>query len=329
MKLTQQQLESLLANARPDHRGRNLYATCPYCGHDEFGISLDNDHAFGCFRKKQCGVTGNIYTLLSFLGKSKEFLGQRSVNVFDKLTTTLQGVDVVDEQIELPEIQPPLLWQRVYEDTYLRQRGFVDHQFHKFEVGRSRLSRDYVTFLIRQDGRLVGFIGRSDKTKQQIDSINIVRRQKGEQEYLRYKNSVTDFALMLFGYDEIVDGITEDVILVEGVFSKTKTDCNLGLDFRSDIKCCATFGAKLSDHQLLLLRRKGVKRLIFWFEADVLNKIKPLVSKASSHFEVIVCYLAGRDPNDIDEQQAMQLLESGTNWLNFNMSYVANDLRTE
>jgi hypothetical protein len=329
MKLSQQQLEELLHNAYLDYKKTNLYATCPYCGHDEFGISLSDNHVFNCFRKSHCGVTGNIYTLLSFLGKTKEFLGERQVNAFDQLSNPLQyDEDVaVIEQVDLPEITPPVFWTRLDNDPYLSERGFVPYQFRKFEVGRSRINKGYVTFLVRQYGKLVGYVGRSDKSSIEIKAINAIRKQKGEREYLRYNNSHTDFAMTLFGLDELVDNVTTDVILVEGIFSKTKTDVNLGLDFDEHIKCCATLGAKLSDHQIQLLQAKGIKRLIFWFEADVLQKIKVIVGKAIMHFEVLVCYLGDNDPNDFDSEQAFATLQNAQNWLDFNTSYVRNTLR--
>ena len=131
---------------------------------------------------------------------------------------------------------------------------------------------------------------------------------------------------MLFGYDEIVEGQTDTVILVEGPFSKTKTDSNLNLDFYDEIKCCSTFGAKLSVDQIELLKLKGVKNLIFWFEADVLSKTKVIVSKASLYFNVKVSYLHGKDPNEINSNEAFELLENSMDWLNFNVNHLNSTL---
>ena len=329
MKLDRERLETLLDNPRLDPRGTNLYAKCPYCGHDEFGISLEDNHLFNCFRKAHCGVTGNIYTLLSFLGKTKEFVGERQINIFSKLESFLKEFDLQQGDViqDLPQITPPLFWKRVTDDVYLRQRGFADYQFSKFEVGRSKLKKDYVTFLVRQHGKLIGYVGRSEKSKKEIDRINELRRSRGKKDYLRYNNSITNFSLTLFGLDEIVDNVTTDVILTEGIFSKTKTDLNLGLDFQEQMKCCATLGAKLSDYQMLLLKAKGVRRLVFWFEPDVLEKIKTIVAKASTQFEVLVCYLGDNDPNDFNQQQALDTLQGAQDWLDFNTSYVTSNLK--
>lgn len=324
MKLSRKQLEQLISDAVPDQRGQNLYGTCPFCGHNEFGISIVKEHnPFQCFRKKECGQQGWVYKILKHLGKVKEFLGEREIDIFGKLDNTLSSFVEVD--LQLPQVSPPILWQRLYDDPYLRKRGFTDDQFHKFEVGRSKLKKDYVTFLVRTNGIVTGYIGRSDKSKEWIDNYN--QDRDDDKKYLRYNNSTSDFAKMLFGYDEIVEGVTEDVILTEGIFSKTKTDSNLQLDDQQWIKCCATFGAKLSDEQIELLKLKRVKRLVFWFEADVLDKIKTTIAKASNFFQVKASYIKDKDPNDLNQLEAIQLLESAQDWLEFNTGYIKSSLK--
>lgn len=325
MKLTRGQIESLIGDCYLDHRN-NLVAKCPYCGYNEWGISLGDNHPWNCFRKKACGVTGNIYSLLKKLGRVRGFLTEREVDVFKKLELDLKdGKTVLN--MEMPEIKVPFGWRRVYDDPYLRERGITDAQFQKFEVGRSRWNPGYVTFIVRRDGKIVGHIGRSDKSKEWIDNYNEKQKSEGNKSvFLRYDNSVSDFSKTLFGIDEVTEE-TEIVILVEGLFSKIRTDANFKLDGFPWIKCCATFGAKFSDEQAELLKRKGVDSLIFWFEADVLNKIKPIVAKASSQFNVAVGYLKNVDPGDIGPEEANRILRNGKNWLDFNASYVSIDLK--
>lgn len=328
MKLTRSQLEQLIDGTSLNYKGTDLIGICPYCNSPtkEFGISLNDNHVFNCYRKKECGKAGNLYTLLKYLGRTKEFLSERQINVFEKLESNIDNVQELDSI--LPEITAPLFWKRVSDNDYLRERGFWDYQFDKFEVGISRIKKDYVTFLVRREEKLIGHVTRSMKSKVWIDAYNQTQKEIGSKiTYLRYDNSTTDFAKTLFGYDEIIEGKTQDVILVEGIFSKTKTDVNLGLDFQDEIKCCATFGAKLSDHQILLLKNKGVTNLIFWFEEDVLNKIKPIIAKASLYFNVRASYLKGVDPNEIDQDRAFDLLEKSKNWLDFNTSYIKSNLK--
>lgn len=319
MKLTRSQLENLIQNTRLDHKGENLYGTCPFCGHDEFGISLVKEHnPFNCFRKKECGESGWVYKILKHLGRGREFIGERQVDIFGKLESVFETQEQ-DDDMELPEISIPILWRRLYEDKYLRERGFQDYQFNKFEVGRSKLNFDYVTFLVRMNSRLVGYVSRSEKSKEWIDRFNERKKKEGsDQIYLRYNNSITDFTKVLFGYDEIVKNITTDVILVEGIFSKTKTDWNLGLDFDGDkLKCCSTFGAKISKYQIGLLKQKGITTVHVWFEADVLEKIKKVIGELANHFIVKVGYLSDKDPGDLVQEEAIKVFEEEVDWVDF------------
>ena len=43
--------------------------TCPFCGEDEFGVSLGEFHPFRCFRGSNCGEVGNIFKLLTHLDR--------------------------------------------------------------------------------------------------------------------------------------------------------------------------------------------------------------------------------------------------------------------
>jgi hypothetical protein len=326
MKLSIQQIENILTVNNRDEK--YVYADCPSCGESEFYLLIKEDnHPCGCSRKSKCGWVGNIYTLLKLLGKTREFLSEREVDAFEKLENNLFKVEEKELIFDLLEITPPVLWRRCYEDEYLASRGFTEDQYHKFEVGRSRIKKDYITFLVRQENKLVGYISRSTRSKQWIDEYNAKQKQSKGAAYLRYDNSASDFSKMLFGLDEIIPEKTTDVILVEGVLSKTKTDSNLMLDHLEEMKCVSTFGSKLSDHQIELLKRRAVKRLWFWFEADVLDKIKPIVANAALHFDVKVNFLSGYDPNDIDTDGALKLLDEGRNFLDFNSSYIKSNLR--
>lgn len=322
MKLSREQLEGLIKNSTIDYKGKNLNGQCPFCGQMEFGIELAEPHRYNCYRKKACGQTGNVWTLLRHLGRSKDFIKDGSVNIFSKLESNLEKQEGVLD-LSLPEIQPPFLWKRIYDDPYLRSRGFGEFEFNKYEVGRSKVKKEYVVFLVRREQKLVGYIGRSEKGKAWIDSYNKFQKEKGtDLFYPRYENSSTDFTKTLFGIDEVIESETTDVILVEGLFSKTKTDTNLFLDNSNIMKCCATNGAKISPEQIELLRLKGVKNIWLWFEADVLEIVKKTGVKLSSYFDVRVSYLNGRDPNDIGTDEALELLETAKDYLDFNMSYL-------
>jgi hypothetical protein len=319
MRLSLDKLQQLIKNSTPDRDKKNLYGTCPACGHNEFGISLGENHPFQCFRAKKCGFIGNIYTLLSYL---KVRVDSR---VLGEVLSTFE--DEIAKEIEpLPLVTPPVGWKRYTDDEYLRGRGWVDYQFEKYKIGRSFLNKEYVTILIEMNSQTVAYLGRSIKKKEEIEKINERRKLSGEKKYLRYNNSTgSDFGKMLFGHDDIIKGKTKNVILVEGWLSKTKTEVNLELDFDTadTLKCVATFGAKVSDDQIKLLLGKGIENIYLWFEGDVLSKVKPLAMKLNNYFNVKTGYIGdGRDPNDWNQQECINFfdrcispLELATNYL--------------
>jgi hypothetical protein len=318
--LSRKQIEELVGKTVLSHDGKNLYGRCPFCGGNEWGISLEGNNAFNCFRKKHCGQVGNAYTLLSFFKKKITF-----DRILSEVLSTFE--DEVEKEIgTLPLVTPPVGWKRNLDDEYLRSRGWLDYQFEKYQVGRSFLKKDYVTVLVEMNNQTVAYLGRSIKRKEEIDKINEKKKITGEKKYLRYDNSVgSDFGKMLFGYDDLIKGKTKDVILVEGWLSKTKTEVNLELDFDPTdvLKCAATFGAKVSDDQIKLLLGKGVENIYLWFEGDVLDKVKPIAMKLSNYFNVKTGYIGdGRDPNDWDREECISFfdkcvspLELATNYL--------------
>jgi len=320
MLLTRKQIEDLIGKTILASDGKNLYGKCPYCGGDEFGISLEGNNAFNCFRKKKCGMVGNAYTLLAFFKKQITF--DRTLS---EVLSTFE--DEIAKEIEpLPLVTPPVGWKRFTDDEYLRGRGWVDYQFEKYKIGRSFLNKEYVTILIEMNSQTVAYLGRSIKKKEEIEKINERRKLSGEKKYLRYNNSTgSDFGKMLFGHDDIIKGKTKNVILVEGWLSKTKTEVNLELDFDTadTLKCVATFGAKVSDDQIKLLLGKGIENIYLWFEGDVLSKVKPLAMKLNNYFNVKTGYIGdGRDPNDWNQQECINFfdkcispLELATNYL--------------
>ena len=78
MKLKLETLKSLLPNSFLDYHKENLMGICPWCGVNEFGVSLKDNHTFNCFRKKRCGETGNIYKLLKKLNRL-DLLGNNGI----------------------------------------------------------------------------------------------------------------------------------------------------------------------------------------------------------------------------------------------------------
>lgn len=310
MKLSKRQLELLLQDTHLSTDGRNLYAKCPKCGHHEFGISLNENHRFGCFRKSKCGFKGNIEVLLRFLGRDDILNEKQSISIFDPIELNFAKKKKI---IDLPTIEPPFGWKRQYENDYLKSRGVTDYQFEKHRIGTSVFKRGYVTILIEMNEEVKGYVTRSYKTKSWHDKYG------GK----RYDNSSTDFSKMLMGYDEIVVGETKAIILVEGWLDKLSIDKDLELDSISWMKCCCTFGGKLSDDQIFLLKKKKVENLIILFESDIQEIIRGIGEMASIYFTVQIGQLPeGRDPNDMEVDEVMEVMENLVSYLDMKVKLV-------
>lgn len=339
MKFSREILETLIRNSRVDHKGMNLYGICPYCGEDEFGISLGDNHQFRCFRGKKCGVTGNIFILLKHLGKM-ELLGDRDfyreTNIFSKLERrTLSIVEDSRGGEELLDFKPPLGWRRVKQHPYLIKRNFTSTEFDKYEIGTTSLLtkfRDYVIFLIRQGGSIKGYVSRNIKDKAYIDSENskIKKRNEGkssderENLILRYVNSTdTDFSKILYGIDEVEIDKTTTLIIVEGLFDKINLEI-IAPTFFSDkqVVVCCTWGKKISKEQINKIIEKGcIKTVILLYDPDAINDSKRYSNELENFIEqVLVGYLQDKDPGDLSTEEFIDVISNLSTPTEFNLN---------
>jgi DNA primase len=324
MKLSVEVLKTLIENSSLDFRKKNVIGKCPYCGFDEFGISIENNHRFGCFRKGKCGEVGNIFKLLKKVNRLDLFADADNVT----LTSSNYVEDIISEQTHsipvLPEIQLPIGWRRIYENEYLKERGFTEEDFKCYEVGLTRLDsklKDYIVFLTRQKDKLVGTVARYIKSKEEIKNIE----EKTGKRVLRYRNSSTDFESLLLGIDECTNN-TDTVILVEGLFGKRSVDEKLRLREQEEIKCLCTFGAKISETQLLLLHLAGISSIILFFDPDVINHIKKYSARLADEFQQVKIALIkekGKDPADLTEDEMIEVFSNLLDPLNFQINTVS------
>lgn len=318
MQLKLEVLKSLLPNSFLDYHKENLMGICPWCGINEFGISLKDNHTFNCFRKKKCGETGNIYKLLKKLNRL-DLLGNNGIESI-KYDARLENI--IEKKLEqsldlaLPTIEPPLGWKRIYSNYYLENRDF--DSFDKWEVGVTKLFyklKDHVVLLIREGGEVKGYVARIAKDKEELKQLEEALGHKVP----RYQNSKTDFTKLLGGYDEINEKTTT-IILVEGVFGKEAVDRHLDLDHQDEVKCCCTFGAKLSEEQIFKLQLKNIKHIILFFDIDVINKIKKYTMEYLNEFEsvrIIHTKSPDQDPADISREEMLRVYDNKIDPINF------------
>lgn len=305
MKLELDILKSLINNGYTDRDKRNVYGECPNCGHSEFGISTGDNHLFGCFRLSKCGFKGNIYTLLRKIERL-DLLEEEVIRLDEELNIELKEDRKQTEEIfafELPKIDPPLGFRRIFENKYLDSRGFKGYDRHK--VGITKIEpkfKDRVIFLIEEEGEIRAFLGRGVN-----DSIKP-----------KYRNSSSDFSKLLYGLEEINED-TNTVILVEGLLDKDNTDEQLKLYQQDEIKCCCTFGAKISTIQILKLKICGVKRIILLYENDVIDKIQNYAFILNREFEKVEIALPpeNKDPGNMKLSEFQLSLKNTYNSVEF------------
>lgn len=303
MQLSVEELQQLLPGAHLDRRGKNLYATCPSCQQNEFGISLADNHQFGCFRKKDCGFSGNIFTLLAYLGKTvhdvKPSYTPRATIDIDKMLVHEQVV----LDLQIADCNMPMGFKRVLYHPYLEERGFEEDDYDRYWAGVSNIDpryKDFIIFGIKQFGHTKATVARSIKSKEEIKKLSEYYKKIGsKKKVLRYINSNSDFAKILLGIEEVTEK-TDTVIIVEGLFDKQNTDKVLGLKGQEEVKCVASFKCGLSNEQMHLLQRSGVKKIVLLYDPDVIDEITKAAWELDNYFDVHIGFSeSGRDPGEM------------------------------
>lgn len=322
MRLSEHKLRQIL---RVKSKSRdNLICYCPACGKPEFGISISKDfNPFNCYRKKKCGITGNIRNL-------HKYLDQDYKDIFGKAEKTLAEINefkkLEDKKEEdwafpvLPERKMPVGFRRIYENEYLSERGYEPEDFEKIEVGETKLStrhRKRLIIGIYQNGKRVAYISRTLRTKEDCDKRKIPR----------YLNSEDDFEKIIEGIDELNN--QEAAILVEGHFDRHNVNKKLNLP-DSNFVCLSTFGAKISYDQLMMLKHKGVKDLFIFFDPDVLKVIRETSLRLKNEFRsVMICYEKGYedlDPGDMSREILTKIMANSKNFINFEKNTLTSKL---
>lgn len=325
MKLSLEKLKELFPTGRLDHRKTNWITNCPECGEREFSISIEENHLNGCFRGK-CGYKGNIFTLMKKIGRV-DILINKDIK-FDKIEKIKLYRDDVLLNLELPDISLPMGWKQIHSDPYLDSRNFTEYD--KYKVGitniHPKLAKDFVVFLIEEEGKLKGYISRNRKGKEELEAINKFYKLKGmqKQEY-RYVNSPTDFGKLVFGLDEITEKTTT-LIIVEGIFDKFRIDHLLNLHHQEEVVCVATFKCAVSPEQIFKITQKGVniETTILLYDSDVIDEIKKTAFELRNYMGNVLIGFAnsGNDPGSFTEEDLEQVFSTLDTPTNFSVNKI-------
>ena len=109
------------------------------------------------------------------------------------------------------------------------------------------------------------------------------------------------------------------------MFGKENVDRQLKLDEQKKLRCCYTFGAKLSHEQIFKLQLKGVKHITLFYDIDVINKIKKYALTLLSEFETVKVVFSRdktKDPADLDLKEMLEVVNNPMDPIKFHFNKV-------
>lgn len=301
---------------------------CPYCGaKDKFGVKFDSYYkgkkvsSFNCFAGS-CKKHGSVYQLLKDFNRL-DLVDIKFVNIYKELEEK-RIIFEEEENVDysMIECEVPLGYKRIYNHSYLKERGFDNQFFQIHNIGVTSLDphvgKDYIVFLLEDQDKCVGWLKRSIYSKEYIKRL----KDQGKS-VLRWGNSKgTDFEKYIYGINEFIKDVTKTAILVEGITSKQNVDKLLDLYNRDEIKCGATFGKKISKFQIKRLLDKGVKDIILLYDPDAVEQSKQYSLELNKYFNVLVGYIKNpdEDPGDLTLEELEYVLTNLESPLSFRMN---------
>ena len=308
MTISDIDLREILSVEKETRSGQYI-CRCPFCGKESHLYINKRTQAFDC---KKCGESGNIYKLLRFLGKTY-LLDGATVVEHETINSIRSIIDEDKKEIKLeklPVVKMPIGYKVLHNSNkYLISRGINKDLCERYRFGVTNLIskyKDYILIPIFDDGKIRGYIGRYGN--------KVVPKYK-----LRYNNSIgTEFAQLLFGYDEITSH-TISVIIVEGVFDKIAVDKALDLFNNDEIKCVCTFGKKISEYQIQKLKIKGVIKVILLYDYDALKDVRRIGLELQKDFITDITYTTKKDIDECTRDEAIMVFSRTYKPIEFNL----------
>lgn len=306
-------------NGKCDGSHKNIVCQCPFCHHsgDKFGIYIGQTtkykqfgscNCFHCQRKSR-----TLEGTLKMLGR--EDLLPKETTDFDDDNLT-QELDLFSDDVDdhLTTIEMPDGYKRCFKNRYLKSRHFNADDYEYFPCGTTRGLNykldDYVLLEIRDNKKLVGYVGRHTWDKEAIDDYNEHHHYK----IRRYNNSTeNEFAKLLYNIDAVKQYETDTVILCEGCFDVIALTRKLELYDYSQIVPIATFGKKISEIQTFKLQQKGVRQVVLGYDADAKDTTSQIAMQLDQYFDVYIADLSEADGKDWDEMSVDSIYDTFAN----------------
>lgn len=303
-------------DAKPDGAGKNLIARCPRCGKEgKYGVYVGSETQ----RKKpfmshcfSCGVsTYTLEGLLEFVGRM-DLMVAPTVDLNARLDTNLLFPLEEEEEIDdtLSVVELPDFYSRCFTHPYLKSRGFTFDDYEYFQVGTTmglNFRYDaYVIFPIIDQDDVVGTVSRHTWSKEDIDRHNSQVRRKGGYRIMRFRNSTeNDFVKLLYNYDAVKEGVTDTVVITEGIFDVIALTRKMEWYDNERMAAVATFGKKISRTQIYKLQSKGVRTVILGYDGDAVEAIKKTADELNAYFRVFIADIpdAGKDWEDLSLEE--------------------------
>lgn len=297
MKLiSDEDLRELLINPRLTRSGQYV-CDCIFCGKEQHMYVSKRTQMFDC---KKCHEYGSIYKILQHLDKLYLLAGSTVENKehIDSIRRKNEECEDDIRLAELPIKKMPAGWHILTNSNkYLLTRGITSQDCKRYNIGITNLFSRYDKYIlipIYDGGKIRGYIGRYGAKKVPDDK-------------LRYNNSInTEFAELLFGYDEITNN-TLTVVLVEGVFDKIAVDKALCLFDDETVKCVCTFGKKISPKQIHKLIIKGIINVILLYDYDAIKEIKKYGVELEKYFHTSITYTTKKDIDECTRDEALKV----------------------
>ena len=309
---------------------------CPFCGKmGKWGVIFNQDGraTFHCWK---CPRKVSVFEFLKKLGRLD--LTKRSYSV--KLNELEDCPKIGELQVEhskwmdsdeskaKQELKPvvlPLRIKPLVDDPYLDSRGFKKEHYEEFEPSYTDTPlepklKNFIIFKMKVDGVCVAWWARSRYSKEwHKENLEAYKRHEADL-VLRYRNSENNFQDLLGACDGLIEGKTETVILVEGIFDYIGI-CNLlSLKEKDWLKCCFTFGNSIGNGQIDMLLKKKIKNIILLYDYGTIKESKEAALRMRDLFEsvwVAAIRTPGVDPGNISIEELTEVLENVEDPLNF------------
>ncbi len=312
---------------------RSTSLVCPSCGqNDEFALKFtDNGGVLHCLHSKTCSQHSiSLYTYLRQVGRGDLVDFEKSIDFGSFPSLIEENKEETGDFGELPIKKLPMAFKRLYFDGYLESRNFLPEHYGLFGVGETKIDprfRGYNIFqFFNKDGECVGWMARSKRDKGWHDK-NIKKFKAGECDLvLRYDNSPnTDFGDILGGEPEITSK-TDTLILVEGIMDKVNVDMELGLLNQDEIKCCFTFGNKISPIQIKIIKSyTNVRNIYLLYDNGSIRQSKHSgleLIKVVKNVNVCEITQLDLDPGGMTANQLIEVMSKSVSSFAFNIGKI-------